>query len=209
MASNNNPGKRKVPFPAYFFTVSFDQKSGLQGFEFPFRSCSGLKVESAVVEVEEGGFNSTTRKLVGRTKYANIVLKQGFCGADSPLYRLRTKFMNDLAPKNPDDGGKTIWKGPNRFGGTITQMGPDGAKAKWAFFNGWICKWEGPDLDASKNELSIESIEIAHEGLVMLAPPAQQGGAGSSPASPSGSGTSSGSSSGSDSGSGTSDQGGT
>ncbi|MFM8388101.1 MAG: phage tail protein [Actinomycetota bacterium] len=28
-----------------------------------------------------------------------------------------------------------------------------------------MCKWEGPDLDASKNEISIESIEIAHEGL--------------------------------------------
>jgi hypothetical protein len=28
-----------------------------------------------------------------------------------------------------------------------------------------ISKWEGPDLDASKNEVSIESLEIAHEGL--------------------------------------------
>jgi hypothetical protein len=27
---------------------------------------------------------------------------------------------------------------------------------------------QGPDLDASKNELAIESIEIAHEGLTLL-----------------------------------------
>jgi hypothetical protein len=30
--------------------------------------------------------------------------------------------------------------------------------------DGWIAKWEGPDLDADKNEIAIESIEIAHEG---------------------------------------------
>ena len=47
-------------------------------------------------------------------------------------------------------------------------MGPNGAEAKWLFSGGWICKWEGPDLDATKNEISIESIEIAHEGLMML-----------------------------------------
>jgi phage tail-like protein len=48
-------------------------------------------------------------------------------------------------------------------------MGPNGATAKWAFTSGWVCKWEGPDFDASKNEISVESIEIAHEGLMMLA----------------------------------------
>jgi phage tail-like protein len=35
----------------------------------------------------------------------------------------------------------------------------------WQFSQAWICKWEGPDLDATKNEISVESIEIAYEGL--------------------------------------------
>jgi hypothetical protein len=30
---------------------------------------------------------------------------------------------------------------------------------------GIIAKWEGPDFDASKNEVSIESLELAHEGV--------------------------------------------
>ena len=34
----------------------------------------------------------------------------------------------------------------------------------WQFSKAWVCKWEGPDFDASKNEISIETIEIAHEG---------------------------------------------
>lgn len=29
----------------------------------------------------------------------------------------------------------------------------------------FICKWEGPEFDASKNEVSIESLEIVHEGI--------------------------------------------
>ena len=35
-----------------------------------------------MVELEEGGFNTTTRKLIGRTKFPNIVLKQGLCSAE-------------------------------------------------------------------------------------------------------------------------------
>lgn len=166
MSGNSNiwPPKRRTPFGAYYFEVE------ISGVVYPFKSCGGLKVEQAVVEVEEGGFNATTRKLPGRTKFANIVLKQGFCGADSPLYGLKKVFQNDLpTAATTSDSGKG-WKGPSRFSGTITQKGPNGSEAKWIFLNGWVCKWEGPDLDAGKNEIAIETIEIAHEGLYMMPP---------------------------------------
>ena len=164
MATKKNP--RKEAFGAYHFRVDLHTADGaLDKESFPFKSCSGLRSESTVYEVEEGGFNTTTRKLIGRTKYPNLVLKQGFCGAASLLWKLRKDFMNDLPGGKPRGKG---WSGPKRFNGTITQMGPDGAEAKWAFMNGWVCKWEGPEFDASKNEISIESIEIAHEGLMML-----------------------------------------
>ena len=158
-------GKRAEYFGAYYFRVDLhvDKK---YGESFPFRACSGLKSESAVVELEEGGFNTTTRKLIGRTKFPNIVLKQGLCSVNSGLWKLRQLFLNDGAGKAPGD--KKGRQTPNRFSGTITQMGPNGAEAKWLFTSGWICKWEGPDFDASKNEVSVESIEIAHEGLMML-----------------------------------------
>jgi phage tail-like protein len=158
-------------FGAYYFRVDLhvDKK---YGESFPFRSCSGLKSESSVVELEEGGFNTTTRKLIGRTKFPNIVLKQGMCSPNSGLWALRQLFLNDSATAAKiNQEGKNSGKGrqtPNRFSGTITQVGPNGAEAKWVFSSGWICKWEGPDFDASKNEVSIESIEIAHEGLMMM-----------------------------------------
>ena len=104
--------------------------------------------------VQEGGVNTTETKLMGRTKFANIVLKQGF--ASGELWERRQAFVND------EEGVKL-----ERFSGTIVQLGP-GAQRKhsWQFINAWICKWEGPDFDASKNEVSIETIEIAHEGLI-------------------------------------------
>jgi phage tail-like protein len=36
---------------------------------------------------------------------------------------------------------------------------------RWNFRNAWPCKWVGPALNATGNEVAIESIEIAHEGF--------------------------------------------
>jgi phage tail-like protein len=163
--------EKNEPFGAYHFTVEFD---GNKGITYPFRSCSGLKIEAGVVELEEGGFNLTTRKLIGRTKYPNIVLKRGFCSANSELYLYRQMFMIDLPGQAT---GKKGWQTPKRFSGVITAIGPNGRKVKWRFSNGWICKWEGPELDATKNEIAIETIEIAHEGLGMMSD-AEGGGGG-------------------------------
>ena len=138
---------RRQAFGAYFFEVSIDG-----GPVCYFRSCSGLKSEAEAQEIAEGGLNTTTHELIGRTKYPNIVLKQGFAGWE--LFELRKRFM--------DDSTSPI----KRISGMIKQLGPGGKPvAKWGFKNGWICKWEGPDFDAGKNEISIETIEIAHEEL--------------------------------------------
>jgi phage tail-like protein len=162
-------GDRSEAFGSFYFRVDLmiDNKKYGDTATLPFRSCGGLQSESAVVEVEEGGFNGTTRKLIGRTKFPNIVLKQGFCASNSVLWKLRQSFLSDSSTAAKTTGGKGR-QTPNRFSGTITQMGPNGAAAKWVFSSGWVCKWQGPDFDASKNEISVETIEIAHEGLMML-----------------------------------------
>ncbi len=155
--------ERREPFPAYQFTLEIFGES----ISYPFRRCSGLRDESTVVEVQEGG-RETPRKLVGETKYPNIVLKRGFCSATSELYKLRRSIV-DFRPsgQQPGKGYQT----PRRFSGVITQLGPHDRRARWRFVQAWICKWEGPDFDASKNDISIESIEVAHEGLALLSEP--------------------------------------
>ena len=138
---------RREAWGAYYFSVE------IQGCASYFRSVSGLSSETDIQELQEGGLNSTTHKLLGFTKFPNIVLKEGLAGPE--LFNLRKKFISD--------GG-----GITRFNGTITQLGPGGPKAKWQFEKAWVCKWQGPEFDATKNEISIETIEIAHEGLTQI-----------------------------------------
>ena len=109
---------RREAYGVYNFAVEID---GVQ--EAFFRSCSGLKSEAEVVSVQEGGVNTFEHKLIGRTKLANIVLKQGF--ANSNLWQKRQSVVND----DPDPGSPL-----ERFNGTVIQYGPGGKRAHtWRF----------------------------------------------------------------------------
>lgn len=140
------PPHRTKPFGAYYFEVE------INGITYPFKSCSGLKIETEVIEYREGGATGPAHKLPGNTKYSNIRLTRAFTG-DRFLYDW---FTNNNKPN------------PQRVTGRIKMFDPNGVRlASWKFFNGFPAKWEGPDLDASANEAAIETIEIAHEGLVL------------------------------------------
>jgi phage tail-like protein len=53
-----------------------------------------------------------------------------------------------------------------RCDGTITQLNTAlQSVASWKWYGGWPAKWELSDLDASKSEIAIESLEIAIHGL--------------------------------------------
>lgn len=119
-----------------------------------FHSVSGLSVEIEVLEVREGGIGEV-RKIPGRVKYPNIVLKQGFTGASE-----LQKWAFRIAAGQFE-----------RKSGTIEML--DQAHkpiARYAFVNAWPTKVDLPDFDASSNELAIETIEITHEGLRLLDP---------------------------------------
>ncbi len=138
---------RKDPLPVFCFHV---QLEGLGG-ELFFKSVSGLRYETEVVPVREGGQNLTTFQLPGAVKWSNIVLKQGFT-KDSALLRWRKEW--------------TVPGGGNRLGGTITQLDTAlNRQVSWTFVRAWPVKWEISEFDASKNELAIETLELAHEGI--------------------------------------------
>ena len=140
--------QRQDPLPAFLFSVEINGQN--VGF---FKSVGGLKIETDVIEYQEGGDGGgTIHKLAGATHYANIRLTRGFTG-DRALYDWF------VATKKPN---------PTRVNGRIIMLNNHGTQvAAWRFVNGFPVKWEGPDLDASTNEVAIESIEIAHEGLTL------------------------------------------
>jgi phage tail-like protein len=139
------PPQRDDPYKAFNFIVEIDgiARAG-------FSEVSGLESETTVIEYRVGGERNAVRKLPGLTKYANIVLRRGVT-QDAELSNWR---------KTVEDGQV------DRRNGSIILRDDDGNDVvRWNFFNGWISKWQGPALHASKNEVAIETIEIAHEGL--------------------------------------------
>jgi phage tail-like protein len=153
MAANTPPTKstvRRDPLPVFCFYVSIPKLTTDNDKAF-FKSVSGLRYETEIVPVRAGGVNDTTFNLVGATKWSPLVLKQGFTNA-SKLLEWRQGWI---------DGTEMT-----RVDGSIIQL--DTAMkpmAQWDFVRGWPSKWEMGEFDASKNELAIESLEIAHDGL--------------------------------------------
>jgi phage tail-like protein len=140
---------RNDPLPVFSFWVDLGM-----GGQAMFKGVAGLRYETETVPVRAGGVNDTTYNLVGATKWTNLVFKQGFTKS-SALIQWRQEWMQ----------GKM-----NRIGGTITQL--DTAlkpQAQWTFVRGWPCKWDIAEFDASKSELAIETLEIAHDGLTYKA----------------------------------------
>ena len=45
--------------------------------------------------------------------------------------------------------------------------------ARWNFENAWPQKLTGPVLNATANDVPIESIELVHEGFIRVPPPAR------------------------------------
>jgi phage tail-like protein len=148
-------GERKDPLPVFCFKVTVSI-NGLASGEAFFKSVGGLKMETEVVDYRAGGTNHTTYKLVGATKWPNLVLKRGFT-ASRELLEWRENWLKPNAPKTR---AQTI-----QIEQLDTQMR---SVYTWTFVEGWPCKWEISEFDAAKNEVAIETLEIAHHGLAGL-----------------------------------------
>ena len=115
-----------------------------------FQECSGFDSTIDVIEHREGGDNTTPRKLPGMTKYSNIVLKWGLTDSHD-LY---------------DWHKQTVQGQIERKNGSIVLLNRGGEEVKrWNFMRAWPTKWDGPDLNAEGNDVAIETLELAHEGL--------------------------------------------
>ena len=142
---------RKDPLPAFCFKVTITINGAQQGEAF-FKSVGGLTMETEVTDYRAGGVNHSTYKLVGATKWKNIVLKRGFT-ASPELMDWRKAWLMPTGPKT---------RATVKIEQLDTQLQ---TKHTWEFIEGWPCKWELSELDASKNEVAIETLEIAHHGL--------------------------------------------
>ena len=94
----------------------------------------------------------TIRKLPGLKKFSNITLKRGITD-DMDLWKWRKKVMDGKIVEARQHGSIML----------IDDKGND--KVRWKFVEGWPTKWTGPSFNATGNEVAIDTLEIAHEGL--------------------------------------------
>ena len=118
-----------------------------------FQEVSGLSAQLNVEDLVEGGCNTTTRKLIGNASYSNIVLKRGICKAS--MYSWIAGYLS---------GEKR-----QRLSGSIQILGDDGTTPVkvFKFIKGIPVKWDGPSLNVMSDAIATETLEIAHEGLIM------------------------------------------
>jgi phage tail-like protein len=121
------------------------------GEELGFSEVEGLSGEIEVIEYREGADRvNTARKLPGLAKYPNVTLKRGITG--------RTDLF---------EWWKSVRDGQvQRRNVTITLLDEQRqAVLRWHLRDAFPVKIEGPSLNASSNEVAIETLELAHEGL--------------------------------------------
>lgn len=136
---------RTDPYRVYKYKVEIDgiTRGG-------FREASGLDSSQDPIEYREGTDSLHAKKLPGLNKSSNISLKWGITD-DAQLWEWRKKSID----------GKV-----ERKNGSIVLYNDAGEeKIRWNFSEGWPTKWTGPSFNATGNEVAIETLEIAHEGL--------------------------------------------
>jgi phage tail-like protein len=104
-----------------------------------------------VIEYREGGNNTTVLKLPGKTSYGDITLKWGITD-NIDLWQWRQQVIDgDVQRKH----------------GALIAFSLDGGTevARWNFLNSWPTKCELPSFTAKGNDVAIETLVLAHEGL--------------------------------------------
>ena len=109
-----------------------------------------------VVEYREGNEPQHVRKLSGLTKYGNVTLKAGVTSGANSLELF--KWHNDISVGLISQRRKNIAISVHDESGK-TEV------ARFTITDAWPIKYHSGDLNAKGNEVVIELLELANEGI--------------------------------------------
>lgn len=147
------------PYGNYYFALQIEDAGAGESIEVAhFMECSGLKNSCTPYTIREGGQNAKEYKRPDRSKWENIVLKYA-TSASTYLLKWRDQWLS-----NPDN-----WKNRKNFTGAILLVANDGETVlkRYQFKNAWPVSWEGPAFNGDGSDLAIETLELAHDGLII------------------------------------------
>ena len=140
-------GQRKDPFQAFRFQVEVE---GIT--QAGFREVTIPDSAQDPIEYREGNEPPTARKLPGLIKYGNVTLKGGITDSLELAQWRRLVEQGKMS-----DARRNM---------SIFVLDEDGNQiSRWEFSAAWPSKYDAPDLNATGNEIAIETLEIAHEGM--------------------------------------------
>ena len=143
------PSQPIWPLPSFSFQVTWGSQS-----KIPFQEVSGLDTETQVIEYRHSNAPMySTIKMPGSQKFGNVTLRRGVFVKDNSFWQwysqitMNTMARSDVVVQLLDQKGSP----------TMT----------WTLRNAWPTKISAPTLQADGNQAAIESLEVAHQGLVI------------------------------------------
>jgi phage tail-like protein len=136
------------PVPKFNFQVKWGSNV------MAFQEVSGLDIEAQPIEYRsDDSKNFSTVRMPGIKKTGNVTLKNGVFKFDNKIW----DWFNQIKMN-------TIKRVPV----TISLLDESGSAAMvWTLSNAWLSKITGTNVKSDGNEITVESIEIAHEGLTI------------------------------------------
>lgn len=141
---------QEYPLPRFHFQVDWG------GAKISFTEVTGLDIQTEVIEYRHSDSKDFSKiKMPGQRKFSNILMKRGKFQGDDDFYNWYNEISNERANNRRDvvirllnekHEPVAVWKATRCFPTKIT----------------------APDLKSDANEVAIESIEIAHEGLSLV-----------------------------------------
>ena len=138
------------PLPKFHYQVQWG------GSRLGFTEVTGLTVENELIEYREGNSPEYSKiKMPGMQKYGNITLKRGTFKSDNEFFNWwNTKSLGKIERRDV----------------TVSLLNENHEPVMvWKVKSAWPVKLQSADLKSDANEVAIETLELAHEGLVVEA----------------------------------------
>ncbi len=142
--SKPKESQRNDPYGAFNFEVQIEDII-VAGFS----EVSGLRIETEVYPIKEGGMNYFEYKLPKSTKFSDITFKRGI--TDWELY----DWYLDVIYGNIE----------RKSGSIILRDQEKKELLRWDFYEAYPVKWEGSTFSSTGNSIATETLVLTHHGL--------------------------------------------
>jgi len=151
MGDNESAKGATWPTPKFRFEVDL----GAEFANIAFQEVSGMDTENQVIEFRESNNTNlfSTEKMPGIVKYGNVTMKRGIFVNDNTFWNWHDQIQMNTIKR------RTLTIKLLDENGTITM--------KWTLKNAWPVKITRADLKSDGNEVAVESLEIAHEQIII------------------------------------------